>query len=56
MKLSSKYDKLDKKVDELYDLAFELYLLQRDYKDAVHSEVEQKTVEYIECLSYKELN
>lgn len=55
-----KLNTTEKIEDEIFDLTFGLYLLQRDNKDggknAPSSEIEKATVEYIENLYYKDLN
>lgn len=55
-----KLNTAEKIENEIFDLTFGLYLLQRDNKDGgknpPSSEIEKATVEYIENLYYKELN
>ena len=55
-----KINTTEKIEDEIFDLTFGLYLLQRDNKgdgkDVPSSEIEKETVEYVENLYYKELN
>lgn len=58
--IKGKLNTTEKIEDEIFDLTFGLYLLQRDNKDggknAPSSEIEKATVEYIENLYYKDLN
>lgn len=60
IKYSSTLDNSKKIKDEIFDLTFGLYILQRDNKGdgqkASSSKIEEEAVEYIENLYYKELN